>query len=71
MKKCRYCDKPLPAYVVKARVTFCPACGLKRDDAKRFVKVCDEFKKQINYDEIKRKREKEAQENDQRTTASI
>lgn len=62
MKKCRYCDRPLPTYTTRACVTFCPACGLKREAAKRFVEVCDEFKQRINYDEILRKRKKEAEQ---------
>ena len=69
MKVCRYCGRELPPSDVRTKVTFCSACGLKRDAAHRFVKVCDEFKKRINYPYIKLKME--AEKNDQRTTTSV
>jgi len=51
MSKCRYCGKELPARLM------CSNCQKRVLLARKFVKVCNEFKKIINYDEILRLRE--------------
>lgn len=73
---CKYCDRPLTAADVKRCIYACARCRNKLPQVQRFVQVCDEFKQRINYEAILRKRrqearEKEAQENDQRTTARL
>lgn len=60
MKICKYCDQPMDRTSEERNATACSACFGKVKDVRRFVEVCDEFKQRINYEAIKRKRAKEA-----------
>lgn len=71
MRLCKYCEQPMDKSSEAENRTACAHCSRIRADVLRFVEICDWFKRRINYDAILRKRKKEAEKNDQGTTASV
>lgn len=50
MKSCKYCGKPIQSR------NYCANCSMKVALIRKFLKVCDELKEIIGYDEILRMR---------------
>ena len=71
MKLCKDCGQPMNPTCEKRNNSTCGRCTARRPVVRRFVKVCEEFKKQIGYDDILKKRAEEAEENDEGKTASV
>lgn len=48
--KCKKCGKDLPPFELKSGYEVCNNCATKKELFKRFIEVCEEFKRIINYD---------------------